>query len=162
MENRIKAWHFLPKDRHIRWGTKEEVKVGQTLKVNGPVKLCTWGLHASIKPINALSYAPGPIACLVELSGEIKEDTDKLVATERTCLAMTDATDLLRNFARASALSVLHLWGAPDIVISYLITGNKELRNAARAAARDAAWDAAQSEQNAVLEEYLLEACNAI
>ena len=45
---------------------------------------------------------------------------------------------LLQNaqFARQQALSVLHLWKAPEIVKQYLTMGQEELRAAAEAAAR--------------------------
>ena len=143
IKNDILAWHFLPEDRHIRWGTKEEVKVGQTLKVDGPLRMCRWGLHASGRAIDALKYAPGTIACRVRLSGQIIVSIDKVVASERTCLAMIDAKEILRQYTRACALSVIHLWKAPQIVIDYLCTGDESIRAAARAAAWDAAQDAA-------------------
>jgi len=42
------------------------------------------------------------------------------------------------------ALSVVHLWDAPDVVLDYLMTGDKSIRDAAWAAARIAARDAAR------------------
>ena len=74
--------------------------MGVTYSVTGKLQMCEWGLHGSERAIDALSFAPGPIACYVELSGDILRDTDKVCASERTVLAMVDATDVLREFIR--------------------------------------------------------------
>ncbi len=133
-------WHFLSTDRRLRWGTRELVEVGKTITVDGELKMCAWGLHASKRALDALEYSPGPIACLVTLSDDVIHHSDKSVASSRTCIAMVNATDILWQFARAAALSVLHKWDAPQIVIDYLLTGREDLRDAAR----DAAWAAAR------------------
>ena len=67
---------------------------------------------------------------------------DKIACSERIIIARMDATPLLRWFARMQALSVAHLLGdaPPDVVLDYLMTGDKSIRAAARAAARDAVW----------------------
>jgi hypothetical protein len=100
----VYGWHFVAADRHLGYEDGREVVVGETLTVSGPLVMCKWGLHASPRAIDALGYAPGPVACYVRLSGEVLEPTaehpDKMCATERTVLAMVDATDLLRDFIR--------------------------------------------------------------
>ncbi|MCB7127908.1 MAG: hypothetical protein J3T61_00015, partial [Candidatus Brocadiales bacterium] len=58
--------------------------------------------------------------------------------SERTVLWRLDIEDLLRDFTRRCALDVVDLWDAPDVVVRYLKTGDESLRDAARAAARDA------------------------
>ena len=78
---------------------------------------------------------------------------------------------MLRYFARMQALSVIHLWDAPDVVLDYLMTGGKApaawgaawgatwnatwgtARAAARAAAEDAAWAAARAAARAAAED---------
>jgi hypothetical protein len=107
--------------------------------------------------IDALSYAPGSILCRVELGGEIIESDDKVVATERTVIAMANVSVELRTFARWCALQVIDLWDAPEVVRQYLETGDETIRAAAgdaagdavrataRDAARDTAWDAARA-----------------
>ena len=97
------AWHFLPADRCLRWGTKEEVFPGKKITVLPPLKMCEHGLHASEDALHALDYAPGPIVCRVIMSGEILFDTDKCCAAERTCLWMGDATRILHEFACSCA-----------------------------------------------------------
>jgi hypothetical protein len=145
-------WHFAQVDEQgtPRLGYKDnrEVRVGETLTVEGEPVLCERGLHASAKLWDALGYAQGDkrALCRVTLGGTVKHDEDKSVGNERTVVAMldADATDkLLRDFARWCALQVIHLWDAPDVVRQYLDTGDKSLRSAAWAAARYAAGDAA-------------------
>ena len=105
----VYGWHFVAADRRLRFEDGREVVVGETLTMDGPQRghslvMCKWGLHASPRATDALGYAPGPVACYVRLSGEVLEPTaehpDKMCATERTVLAMVDATDLLREFIR--------------------------------------------------------------
>ena len=148
------CWHFLPANRMTRWNS-QLVTVGQTLISPDSLKLCESGLHASVKALDALQYAPGPIICRVELGGKIVQDKDKCVASKRTCRAMNDATETLRYFARWCALSVTDKWDA--FVLDYLMTGDKKIRAAAGDAARDAAWAAARAAQEEELSRLLTE-----
>ncbi|HDS1550706.1 TPA: hypothetical protein QEK98_002961 [Stenotrophomonas maltophilia] len=118
---------------------------GELLVHDGDVELCAQGLHASIDAFDALQYAPGNTLCLVELSGTIVPGSDKVAASERRIIKRIDAEPLMREFARWSALQVIELWDAPDVVRQYLTTGNESLRAAAWAAAQDAAWAAARA-----------------
>jgi hypothetical protein len=147
-------WHFVQVDGEgtprLGYGDNREVKVGETLRVEGTPTLCHHGLHASFKLWDALGYAQGEklSLCRVTLGGEADHDSDKSVANERTVVAMldADATDkLLRDFSRWCALQVIHLWDAPDVVRQYLETGDESLRSAARSAAESAARSAAES-----------------
>ncbi len=147
----VLAWHFLPEDRRLRYYPHTLVKPGQTLRVYGPLLMCDRGLHASRRVLDALFYAPGPIACRVLLSGKILEDPDKLCASKRKCLWMVDATRVLHEFACWCAEQALlkereagrepdpRSWAAID-------TKRKWLRGEATDdelyAARDAAWAA--------------------
>ena len=99
-EQGLLAWHFLPADGRLQFGARSKVKVGQTLR-RDPAKLslCNYGLHASVRPLDALKYAPGPVVCRVRLGGTIIEDDDKCVASRRTVLWMADAERDLRLFA---------------------------------------------------------------
>lgn len=134
------AWHFV--GDKLRDG-RPVPPDGETLRHDGPLELCETGLHASERLIDALQFAPSATLCRVECGGKILHDTDKLVSSERTILWRIDATDLLHQFARQCALDVAHLWKMPDVVRRYLETGDKTIRDAAWAAARDAAWAAA-------------------
>ena len=154
----IRAFHFVGKT--LRDGGPVPPD-GEWLLYEGELVMCESGLHASKDPFDALGYAPGETLCLVECDGQIIEGDDKLVCSQRKIIARMDATELLRYFARMQALSVIHLWDAPDVVLDYLMTGDESLRAAAsaaawyaasaaasaaaRAAARAAAWDAARA-----------------
>jgi hypothetical protein len=123
-------------------------KLGRWLKHEGEIIACNSGLHASVHPYDALKFAPGPILHQVELRGEIVSHgtpVDKLVGRERKIIASVDATPILRRFAQLSALSVAHLWDAPDLVLEYLFTGDENLMAAAMAAAWAAAVAAARA-----------------
>ena len=144
----MKAWHFVGKTLRDGSPIPED---GVWLPVIDAPVLCERGYHASVDPFDALKYALGDTLCLVELRGTIVEGDDKVVASKRKIIARMDATDMLRYFARMRALSVVHLWDAPDEVLDYLMTGEGAAAaeaaawSAARAAARAAEWSAAEA-----------------
>jgi hypothetical protein len=139
MSKKVYAWHFVG----------EKLRDGRPVPPDG-IKLihgrspsiCNHGFHASKNPYDALFYAPGKTLCLVEMSGEMDYQLDKMVASERTIIHRIDATEILRKFSRQCALNVIHLWNPPEVVVEYLKTGNESLRDAARAAGDAAAWAA--------------------
>jgi len=142
--NTVTGWYFSEESRLLRYGDARPIALGVTHEVAAPIELCKRGLHASVRAIDALEYAPGPIVWRVELSGEIKTGDDKCVATHRKYIGGgVDASAVMRAFARRCALDVAHLWDMPTIVRAYLETGDESIRDAARAAAWDAAWGAA-------------------
>lgn len=67
------AWHFLKEDRKLQWNHTGDLVVPGRIDEVEPekLKLCSYGLHASEKALDALQYAPGPIICRVRLSGKI-------------------------------------------------------------------------------------------
>jgi hypothetical protein len=142
MKSTTQAWHFVAET--LRDGSPIP-KDGVWLEHKGPVVICESGLHASRDPFDALQYAPGSTLCLVNVDGIEYEQEDKLVCRRRKIVARMDATEMLRYFSRMQALSVIHLWEAPDVVLDYLMTGDEEIRDAAWAAAWAAAWDAARA-----------------
>jgi hypothetical protein len=134
----VHAWHFVG-DR-LRDG-RPVPQDGVWLVHEGNIHMCNSGLHASRDPWDALHYAPGAMLCRVHCDDVAAEDNDMLVCRRRRIVARADATDALQYFARMQALSVVHLWDAPDVVLDYLMTGDLNIR----AAASDAAWDAARA-----------------
>ena len=152
------GWHFLPPDKRLRYGTREVVEVGKSITIEGPLRLCVRGLHASARAIDALSYAPlnAKYACRVRLSGEIVGGGDKAVANTREVLWMVDATRVLHLFACQVAEDAMSRHGNGDRRSLAAIQAkrdwlegkisNKELRVAAR------------SDQNTLLEKMLEEA----
>lgn len=93
------GWHFLREDCKLQYGSREKVVVGEKLGVKPPLQMCHRGLHASERLIDALYYAPGPIVCRIQLSGEILHDTDKACAEYRRVVWMYDASRVLHEFA---------------------------------------------------------------
>jgi hypothetical protein len=140
----IDAWHFVGST--LRNGQPVPPD-GEWLEYDGPLPIimCERGLHASVDPFDALTYAPGATLCRVTLDGDILADTDKHVATRRIIHARRDMEANLRAFARRCALDVIHLWDAPVVVREYLETGDETKREAAREAAWGAARAAARS-----------------
>jgi hypothetical protein len=154
------AWHFVHESRRTavyRDGIPEytgpAVEPGLVQRIEGTPICCERGLHASLRAIDALAYAPGPIVCRVELDGEIAHQHDKCAAQVRRVLWVADATRALHEFALECAESVLHLVPHEYSIAAALAIHVKRLwldgeaddadLAAASAAARDAAWAAA-------------------
>jgi len=149
------CWHFLRDDGCLNYPPHTKVKPGQTLTLPASTRpvLCRVGFHGSVRALDALGYAPGAIACRVTLGGILVRDTDKCVASTRTCAAMVDATSVLHEFACWCAEQALLLmraggdepdarsWNAIVVKRAWLCgqASDSELA-AARAAAGDAAW----------------------
>ena len=137
----MQGYHFT--EATLRDG-KPIPPIGEWLEYEGAVVPCKSGLHMSECPYDALQYAPGEMLHRVELDGDLQphgDPIDKWAGRRRQIKATIDATDLCREFARWCALQVIHLWDAPSVVRQYLETGSEDIRDAAWAAARDAARD---------------------
>ena len=140
-KKKILAWHFCGETLLDGRPIPED---GAELEHKSELVMCVNGLHASVKILDALYYAPGNTICRVACYGEVIKQEDKLVCSKRTVLWRIDAEKLLASFARQQALSVSHLWQMPPLVKEYLETGNEQIRAAASAAA----WDAARAAAN--------------
>ena len=143
----VLAWHFLYEGDKMRCGNVAPAD-GEWLVFDGEPELCARGLHASIRPFDALQYAPGPILCLVECDDIREQSNDKLVCTRRRIITRMDASEMLRYYARMEALQALQY--APslkmdDVVYDWLMTGDESIRSAAWSAAESAAYSAAES-----------------
>ncbi len=139
----VLAWYFSAADCRLRYGDGRLIEVGATHTVTVTPSPCNAGLHGSRNIMDALANAPGTVIWRVSIADSIAEQRDKLCGKSRTYLWGYDAYSVLRDFARKCALDVAHLWKIPEVVRQYLETGDEPQRYAARAAARDAAWDAA-------------------
>ena len=169
MSRPILAWHFLRDDRTLQFehNKRENVKVrvGQTLRYKGELSLCHRGLHASVRLIDALKYAPGATICRVECGGEILRGDDKICAETRKVLWWIDGTRLLHEFAcdvaesalakaknrdprSVAAIKAKRDWLAGKITDEELEAARSAARSAAlsaesaESAARSAAWSA--------------------
>jgi len=143
MDDRI-AWHFTSDT--LRDGSPIPA-VGETLRFDGEIRLCERGYHWSLKPHQALGYAPGHLLHMVRYGGEVLTGDDKGASSERTILTTIDAETLMRRFAADQALSVAHLWDMPKIVREYLTT----LDETKRAAAKGSVWANTYAAQDAVV-----------
>lgn len=142
-------WHFIA-NNNLRDGGAP-APVGGVERWDGPVVLCESGLHACLRPLDALNYAPVGKTIqvrLVSLSGTVVHDGDKAAATERLILASADCTRVLHEVALHYAESVRHLikddrrWAVLDVKRRWL---DGEATDDELAAARDAwsiAWHA--------------------
>ena len=160
MTDRWLGWHFLPADRRLR-GSREVVKAGRTYRFEGPLALCSHGMHASRRALDALTYAPGPVVCRVELLGERLDAHFKSCARERRVLWIVDATRVLHEFALAVATDALRAADARGAVVdprarAAIETKRRWLRgeatDAALAAAEAAAWAATEAASEAATE----------
>ena len=136
------AWHFT--GNTLRDGSPIPA-IGETLVFPHKVEICKSGYHWSLKPHQALRYAPGATLHKVSFGGYVEMGDDKGVSSERTIIASIDATHLLRRFAADQALSVSHLWDMPEVVRDYLTTLDESKRAAAEEAAWAATWAAARA-----------------
>ena len=142
-------YYFSNKDKRLRYNDNRVIRKGITHKVKGDIKLCSSGLHASRKILDALQYAPDNYLWLVNLSGTIIHGEDKSVASEREYLYGLNIEKILWEFSRKQALinieKIKPYTNKYETVIKYLNTGDKNLRYAAWSAARHAARYAARS-----------------
>lgn len=155
------AWHFLSKDKRLGYGDGRVVEVGVPLECEGDPALCESGMHGSVRLIDALRYASGPIVCRVEIEGDIIEGADKVCGRRRTVLWWIDATRILHEFACQCAEDALALidnpdsrsvaavdakrrWMAGEITDEELAVARSAAGAAAAADARDASRDAAR------------------
>jgi hypothetical protein len=138
----VRAWHFT--NCTLRNGDPIP-PIGEWLEWTGPVVMCKSGLHASRHPFDALYYAPGSILHRVECEDVVEEQDDKLVCRRRKILHSVDCERVLKRFAKDQALSVVHLWDAPQIVLDYLCSDTEDLREAAWAASRAATMEATRA-----------------
>ena len=147
----MKAYHFLKDNMCGGYGNEPAWKEGEERTVEGKLEMCEWGYHASPSWYDALGYARGNMACIVELSGEIIKDTDKYVARTRKLIKVVNAERALRTWGCDCAERALkkakvtdeRIWNA--ITVARLYNEGKATKEelAARAAARAAAWEAA-------------------
>jgi hypothetical protein len=123
----MKAWWFEPEAGVLGYGDGRVPGVGVTHTVEGKPWRCTYGLHASIRPLDALRYAKSTNIWRVELSGDMDRDDRKIAARERHYLYRMEIGELLHRFSRLCALDVADLWGAEKVVTDYLRTGDPHL-----------------------------------
>ena len=128
------GWRFLPLDRRLRYDENRVQTAGLTLVAAPPERpLHQSPLHAGKRVIDALHYAEGPVACRVQLLGEVVEAdfTEGIgiaAAPGLVWVAMEDASLSLHRFAIECAEDVLrranltdrYCWGALEVKRQWL------------------------------------------
>ena len=115
MPNVLLAYHFLNEDMATNLGNEPPWTVGKSRSVAGEIIPCESGYHGSPTLWNALTYAPGPVGCLVGLSGDVQphgDPVDKYAARTRKLLAAVNIETELRLFAADCAEHVLPIYEA--------------------------------------------------
>lgn len=171
----IVGWHCS--NGRLNYGDGRRIRKGITHRVDGPLSMCSHGLHASVRPLDTLQYAPigATTIARVRLHGEVIHGDDKCVATHRTYLAVIPMRPILDEFACCCAEAALMIGDVPDErcwqaihVKREWLAGhatNADLNaawDAAGAAAGEAARTAAWDEINALLESMLLDATGGV
>ncbi len=153
------AYHWLKEDMHAGSGRERAWKVGEErTDFHKVIKLCEAGYHSSPSLFDGLQYAPGPIACLVEVSEPEARDATKQVSRTRKLLVAVNVEKELRQFAIDCAERVLtreqehgrepdaRSWAVLEAARAFIRGDiNPEELATARDAARDAGWDAARA-----------------
>jgi len=105
----LKAYHFLKTDMRSGFGPEAPWEVGEkrTLDKAIKVKLCEFGYHSSPTLWDALQYALGPVACLVEISRPVQKDETKSISRSRKLIKAVNIERGLRLYATDCAARVL-------------------------------------------------------
>jgi len=147
------TWHFS--NGYLANGDGREIVSGMALACNpDEIRLCVRGFHSSRRIIDALWYALGNVISYCAVGGNIIEDDDKLVSSQRRHIHVIDAERILHEFAIWCAEQALALVEDPDPRSVAAIQAKRDWLDgkisdndlaAARAAAWDAAWAAARA-----------------
>ncbi|KKK96962.1 hypothetical protein LCGC14_2657520 [marine sediment metagenome] len=140
----MKAYHFLKNDMRGGYGNEPPWEVGEEREHKGKLVMCQSGYHAGKSWYDALSYAKGEMACIVELSGTITKDTTKYVAQKRKLISAVNAKKVLRTWGCDCAERALKKAKVTD-ERSWNAIKIARLHNEGEATSKElaAAWDAA-------------------
>ena len=148
----MRAYHFLQDDMRSGEGGEPAWSIGESRTLTGKIVPCELGYHGSPTLFDALAFAPGAMACIVELSGDVTphdSPTNKYAARTRKLIAAVDVTRELRLYAADCAEHVLPLYAAAypnDPRPRLAIQAARDFANGIiSAAACDAAYDAARA-----------------
>ena len=161
----MKAYHWLKSDMTSGAGGEKPWTIGETRTIKGEIELCERGYHSSKSFYDALRYAPGAMACIVEVSGETIKGGYKKTSSTRKLIDASDATKVLMEFDIDCAERVLPNFekyypndGRPREAIKAARDFNKGLitqvellasEAASEAAAKAASWSASWAAKEA-------------
>ena len=164
MSREVLAWHFS--NGRLGYDPYDKIEPGYIYEARGKLALCSWGLHGSVDPLDALVYAKGNIVSRTRHTGEILRGRDKICSAEREHLWVKDVSIELRLFAcwcvrntplhdgrkvwdlladerSRNAVVVAERFAVGEANTRELLAAKDEAWGAAEAAAVDAAWAAA-------------------
>ena len=166
----MNKFHWLRDDMRSGSGDEPPWAVGESRAATGNIQLCEHGYHWSPTLFAGLQYAPGPVACLVEVSDAVDQDETKGVSRTRKLLAAVNVRRELQLWVADCAEHVLPFYESVypgdnrprRAIVAARAFANGEIDAAAGAAAyaagdaaRAAAY-AARSWQRARLDELVL------
>lgn len=142
-EDKILAWHSPKADLRLPYKDGRRIKVGETLSVEPPIKLCKRGLHGSINILDTLYYSSSSLIARVELWGHIDRSDvrslygmgkPKIAAENRKTLCIVDASLECRDFALSIVSRYPKSFEIPELTSRYLSLSveNDSLRQKAR------------------------------
>jgi len=148
----VRAYKFLRNDMISGSGVEPAWKIGEKRHIKGKLELCQRGYHSSPSFYDALNFAQGNMACIVEVTRPQHKQADKYVSSSCTIVSCKDAEKVLRAWVCDCAERALkkakvtdeRSWNA--IKVARLFNEGKATKEelyAARAAAWAAAWAAA-------------------
>ena len=141
------GWHFSL--GHVGYPNFRKIAAGVTHTADVEPVLGESGLHDSMRIIDALrrapGHVPGPVLARTSLGGAVAQDNGTRCGTERTYLAVIDASAILHKFACRCAERAART-GNPDPRSVAAIGAKRawlrgEITDEHLAAARGAAWD---------------------
>ena len=93
------AYHFLKEDMTSSEGHEPPWQTGEERTIEGKITICERGYHSSPNWYDALRYAPGTVACIVEVSNPVAKDRDKQVSHTRKLVAAVNVERELQVYA---------------------------------------------------------------
>uniref|UniRef100_A0A6M3LFF1 DUF7666 domain-containing protein n=1 Tax=viral metagenome TaxID=1070528 RepID=A0A6M3LFF1_9ZZZZ len=146
----MKAYKFLKDNMKSGSGDEDAWEVGEEREIKGKLKLCSRGYHSSPNWYDALSYAQGNMACIVQVSKPTEKQEYKQVSHKCRIVQCVNAEKALKVWACDCAERALkkakvtdeRSWNA--IKVARLFNDGKATKEELAAAwddARDAAWD---------------------
>lgn len=106
VNKKVVGWHFIKDDFKLsRYHLGKDIIItpGKVLSIPKgiPIYPCSNGLHASVKLIDAMHYAPGWKLCRVLSYGEVVWDDDKYVSRNRKVLYIINAKKVFAKWFSA-------------------------------------------------------------
>lgn len=95
----MKVFHFLKNDMTSNSGNEPAWTIGEERTYKGKIVICESGYHSSPSWYDALQYAPGNMACIVEISEPVDRQEYKYVPQTRKLVDCRNAEKVLRTWA---------------------------------------------------------------